>query len=90
MDYTFIIELAITLLCAVVTAFVIPMIRDKRLKAFVTEAVQAAEQIFGADSGAKKYEYAEKLVEEKFKVNPVMLKALIEAAVYGLKTVQLS
>ena len=94
MDYTKIIEAIITLLVAVITAFVIPYIKSKlsenelaEIIKWVKIAVQAAEMIYNETGmGKEKKKYVETfLTEHNIKVDIEQLDALIESAVLELK-----
>ena len=93
-DFTDICKALITLICAIITAFVVPYIKSKTtaqqqtaLLALVKIAVAAAEQIFDSDSmGAEKKEYVISWLEaHNVTVDAEELKAMIESAVYELK-----
>ncbi len=91
-DYTAIIELIITLLSAVMTAFIIPVFKQKlsaekadRLRFWVKTAVSAAEQLYGGKTGEQKKKYVVNFLLSKgivFDVDEVS--ALIESEVYKL------
>lgn len=91
-DITPIIEALIALFSALITAFVIPLIKSRltqskleNLKFWVRLAVQAAEQVFGRGMGEKKKEYVVSFLLSKgivFDVDEV--NALIESEVYAL------
>lgn len=93
-DYTAIIEIVISLLSAVITAFIIPILKQKltqekqeKLLFWIRTAVNAAEQVYGAKSGQSKKEYVVKFLLSKgivFDVDEVS--ALIESEVYKLRT----
>lgn len=94
MDYTKIIEAIITLLIAVITAFVIPYIKSKlsenelaEIIKWVKIAVQAAEMIYKESGmGKEKKKFVETfLTEHNIKVDIEQLDALIESAVLELK-----
>lgn len=94
MDYTKILEAIITLLVAVITAFVIPYIKSKlsenelaEIIKWVQIAVQAAEMIYNESGmGKEKKKYVETfLTEHNIKVDIEQLDALIESAVLELK-----
>ena len=94
MDYTKIIEAIITLLVAVITAFVIPYIKSKlsadelaEIMKWVKIAVQAAEMIYKESGmGKEKKKFVEDfLTEHGIKVDIEQLDALIESAVLELK-----
>lgn len=92
-DLTPIMEAIITLVVAVITAFVIPWLKGKidadkleQIKLWVTVAVEAAEQLYnGTGRGEEKKAYVVKLLQEKgFTIDPDSLDKLIEAAVFNL------
>lgn len=94
MDVTKIIEAIITLLVALITAFVIPYIKSKLSANKLTEilewvkiAVQAAEMIYNESGmGKEKKKFVEAfLTEHNIKVDIEQLDALIESAVLELK-----
>lgn len=93
MDLTKIIEAVITLLVAVITAFVIPYIKAKLSENELAEimkwtkiAVEAAEKIYKESGmGKEKKKYVENfLTEHGIKVDLEQLDALIESAVWEL------
>lgn len=93
-DITYVVEAFITLLFAVITAFLIPWIKTKistekliEISEWVDIAVLAAEMIYNQTGmGAKKKEYVEKFLAEKgFKLDAESIDALIEASVLKLK-----
>lgn len=95
MDITIIIEAVLTLIAAVITAIVIPYIKSRttaqqqeQINAWVRIAVSAAEQIYtGSGRGEEKKEYVISwLREHGITVDEDKLNAMIEAAVYDLKT----
>lgn len=93
-DYTFIFELIITLISALISCFLIPQLKnrlseEKRQKLlYWTEiAVKAAEQLFGSKAGQQKKEYVVSFLLSKgivFDVDEVT--ALIESEVYKLQS----
>ena len=97
MEYniTPIIEAALLLLAAIFTTVVIPYIKSKttaqqqtEINAWVRIAVSAAEQIFnGSGRGAEKKAYVlEWLKQRGIAVDEAKLDAMIESAVYELKS----
>lgn len=95
MDITTIIEAVFALIAAVITAIVIPYIKSRttaqqqeQINAWVRIAVTAAEQIYvGSGRGDEKKEYVVAWLQEHgVTVDESKLDALIEAAVYNLKT----
>ena len=91
-DLTPIFQAVIALLAALVTYKLIPWIKAKTTKgqqdnlaAAAKIAVYAAEQIYGANNGNEKLEYARKtLLAAGYDVNTETLRAAIESAVYTL------
>lgn len=95
-NITPIIEALVSLLLAVVTAFLIPFIREKlgdfkysRLESAIRLFVDAAEQLYGSGQGEKKLQYVLERAKEKIEklgitIDPEELRAIIEAAVFDL------
>lgn len=91
-DMTDIIECAIALLSAVISAFLIPYIKNQlsenkrsQLIFWVKTAVEAAEQLFGSKTGQQKKEYvAAFLLSKGIVVDIDEVTALIESEVYKL------
>lgn len=91
-DFTVIIELVIALVSALITTFLIPILKEKlsiekyeKLKMWVSVAVKAAEQLYGSKTGQQKKEYAVSFLLSKglvFDVDEVT--AMIESEVYKL------
>lgn len=91
-DITQIVKIIISLLCTVITTFIIPLINEKlsqtkreKLKFWVDIAVKAAEQLYGSKTGKEKKEYVVSFLLSKgivFDVDEVT--ALIESSVYKL------
>jgi len=95
MNITPIVQAAAVLLAAVITTFVVPYIKSKttaaqqsQINAWVRIAVSAAEQIYnGPGKGKDKKAYVLTwLRQHGVTVDEPQLDALIEAAVYELKT----
>lgn len=94
-DITVIIEIAVTVISAVLTGFLIPLVRSRittekreKLEFWLSAAVRAAEQLFRnkANSGKLKKDYVVSFLLSKglvFDVDEVT--ALIENEVYKLK-----
>lgn len=89
MDITIILKAVVTLIFAILTAFVIPYIKNKmtaegyhEMIRVVRILVQAAEQIFGAGKGADKKQYVlEGLRTYGYTFDEHILSDLIESAV---------
>lgn len=98
-DLTQIILAIIALISAVLTYFVIPLVKSKinvengkltenqaaLIRMAVTTAVKAAEQIYNSDEGQKKKSYVRNVLETQgYKVDSVAIDAAIEGAVLEL------
>lgn len=95
MDITTVIEAVFAFVAAVITAIIIPYIKSRttaqqqaQITAWVKIAVTAAEQIFaGSGRGTEKKAYVlDWLAAHGVTVDTDKLDAMVEAAVYGLKT----
>lgn len=94
-DLTQIVLAVIGLLSAVVTGFLIPLLKSKltenqinALKAAANIAVFAAEQTHVPEQWAEKKKYAQKLMQEQgYDINTDKVDAAIEAAVKELKII---
>lgn len=92
-DITPIIEAVVALIAALITAFVVPWIKEKiskekleKIKMWVEVAVEAAEQLYkGSGRGAEKKAYVIDFLNSKgYTIDPQSLENLIEAAVFNL------
>ncbi len=97
-DITQIMVALIGLLSAILTAVIVPWIKSKTsisqqaiLETIARTAVCAAQQIFGADEGQQKKEYAMQRVEEALKAYGIKIDAnrISEAIEAALKAVKL-
>lgn len=94
-DMTQIVLAAIGLLSAVVTSFLIPLLKSKLtaqqldgLKAAAKIAVFAAEQLYVPEQWAEKKKYAQQLLQEQgYDINTDKVDAAIESAVKELKII---
>lgn len=93
-DLTEIISAAVLLIVALLSAFLIPLIKHKvnaekldEIRVWVEIAVRAAEQIFhGTGLGAEKKEFVMTFLRERgFTLNREALDNIVEAAVLELK-----
>lgn len=85
----FIIKIIIPLLCTVLTVYIIPFLKEKRIYSSVVIAVQAAEQIYKESGmGQEKFAYVKEWVQAKFNISDEDLKNIIESAVYELNEVK--
>ena len=95
-DITAILEIALTLISAIITTLVIPVIKERlsetqreKLRFWVDIAVRSAEQLYGSKTGQQKKEYVVSFLLSKgivFDVDEVT--ALIESSVYKLTAEQ--
>ena len=91
-DYTFIFELIITLISALISCFLIPQLKNRlseekreQLLYWTEVAVKAAEQLYGSKTGQQKKEYvAAFLLSKGIVVDIDEVTALIESEVYKL------
>lgn len=92
-DITTVVEAVIALLAAIITAVIVPLVKNKTtaeqqavLLAWVRIAVSAAEQIFaGSGKGKAKKEYVLAwLKQHNIKLDTTKIDALIESAVHEL------
>ncbi|MCM1235117.1 MAG: phage holin family protein [Ruminococcus flavefaciens] len=95
MNITPIVEAIMTLIAAIITVVIVPYIRSKttdtqrvELQALVQIAVTAAEQLYiGTGKGKEKKAYVLQWLNERgITVDTDKLDAMIESAVYELKT----
>lgn len=81
----FIIKIIIPLLCTILTVYIVPLLREKKLYSAVVIAVNAAEQIYkDGGMGKEKFAYVKEWIQKKFKVSDEDLKNIIESAVYEI------
>lgn len=81
----FIIKIIIPLLGTILTFYIIPILKEKKLYSAVVIAVNAAEQIFReSGKGAEKFAYVSEWIKKKFKISDEDLKNIIESAVYEI------
>ena len=95
-DLTPIIQAAITLAAALITAYLIPWLRSRTtveqqtyIRMAVQVAVYAAEKAYGAGHGEEKLAYAEKvLAKHNVKLDTDKLKALIDAEIKNMELLE--
>ena len=81
----FVIKVIIPALCTILTLYLIPFLKEKRLYNYVVIAVKAAEQMFlESGKGKEKFAYVREWIQKKFKVTDDDLKNIIEAVVYEM------
>lgn len=81
----FIIKIIVSLLCVVITYYLVPYLKDKKLYSAVVIAVRAAEQIYyESGKGKEKFEYVKTWVQKKFKISDEDLKNIIESTVFEM------
>ena len=66
----FIIKIIVPLLCTILTVYIVPMLKEKKLYNAVVIAVNAAEQIYRESGmGEKKFAYVKEWIQKKFNVS---------------------
>ena len=98
-DITQIVVAVIGLMSAVITSVIVPLVKAKTtahqqmiIASLSKTAVLAAQQLYAADEGPKKKEYAENYVSQLLKkhgvsIGPAEIDAAIEAALKEIKAV---
>lgn len=81
-----IIQFIIPALGAIVTYYIVPLLKEKNLYRYVTIGVYAAEQLYGEGKGTEKFEYVKNWIKDKFKVTDDDLKNIIEAVVLEMNS----
>ena len=82
---TIILKAVISIVAILITGYLVPYLKEKKIYDYVVISVQAAEQMIkGSGSGVEKYALVEGWLIEKFKLSSEDAKALIESAVYEL------
>lgn len=92
MDWKLMLEIALLILAGAVSALVLPWFRErlgaeklKSLWKWVCLCVQAAEQLFGSNTGEQKKQYVQKELQNlDIRADEQTLEVLIEAAVREL------
>lgn len=80
-----VLKAVIAIIAVLITGYVIPCLKDKRIYDSVVIMVQAAEQIIKeSGKGVEKYALVEEWIIEKFHLSPEDAKSLIESAVYEM------
>jgi len=88
-DLTDIMSAAITLVLAIITVFVIPLLKEKigaaklvQILTWTNVAVKAAEQLYKSEQGKAKKRYVLAFLDAKgYKLDPIIIENLVEAAV---------
>ena len=80
---TFITEIIIPVVSLLVSTYLIPWLKEKRVYDYAVTAVKAAEQL-GKTLDTDKFTYAKTLIQKKFKLSDDDVKRLIEAAVFEI------
>jgi hypothetical protein len=85
LDMTDIVQAAIWLFVAFISSVVLPLLKLIVGEKIVTAGVLAAEQLFGAGVGEKKFNYVMEWASKLIKLDEQTLRNFIEAAVRKLK-----
>ena len=92
-DFTTVVEAVVAVICAIVTAVLVPYIKSRttavqqaEINGWIRVAVVAAEQLFSGDGrGEEKKQYVLSWLKERgITVDEAKIDALIEAAVFEL------
>ena len=91
-DYTELIQAVIALVSVLITTFIIPLLKRRlsaekleELKKWVSNAVTAAEQLYGSKTGQQKKEYVLSfLIDKGIVFDAAEVATMIEAEVYKL------
>ena len=97
-DFTPIVEAIIALATTAITVFLIPWLRERygnetlvKSQSWVQIAVYAAEKLYGAGNGDQKLAYAEQvLAQHKIKLDTTTLKAMVDAEIKKMETVNIT
>ena len=83
MDY--LLEVVATIVMIVISTYLVPWLKERRLYDAAVVIVEAAEQIFKIPgAGEEKFEYVKEALLSKFKVSEEDIEDAIEAAVYNI------
>ena len=75
----------VSIAIAIVTYYIVPILKEKKLYSAVEIAVRAAEQIFKESGmGKEKFEYVANWITDTFNIDETALKNIIESAVFEL------
>ena len=80
----FIIKIILPIVSLIVSTYIIPWLKEKRVYEFVKSAVKATEQLSKTLNIDDKFEYAAATIKKKFNLSDEDMKRLIEAAVFEI------
>lgn len=80
----FIIEIILPVVSLLVSIYIIPWLKEKRVYEFVKSVVKATEQLSKTLNIDDKFEYAAEAIKKKFNLSDEDMKRLIEAAVFEI------
>ena len=80
----FIIEIILPIISLVITTYLIPWLKEKRVYEFVISVVKATEQLSKTLGIDDKFEYAASIIQKNFKLSDDDVERLIEAAVFEI------
>ena len=80
----FIIEIILPIISLVITTYLIPWLKEKRVYEFVISVVKATEQLSKTLGIDDKFEYASSIIQKNFKLSDDDVERLIEAAVFEI------
>lgn len=80
----FIIDIILPVVSLIVSTYIIPWLKEKRVYEFVKSVVKATEQLSKTLNIDDKFEYAATAIKKKFNLSDEDIKRLIEAAVFEI------
>lgn len=80
----FIIEIILPVVSLLVSIYIIPWLKEKRIYEFVKSVVKATEQLSKTLNIDDKFKYAAEAIKKKFNLSDEDMKRLIEAAVFEI------
>lgn len=80
----FIIEIILPVVSLLVSIYIIPWLKEKRVYEFVRSVVKATEQLSKTLNIDDKFKYAAEAIKRKFNLSDEDMKRLIEAAVFEI------
>jgi hypothetical protein len=80
----FIIEIILPVVSLLVSIYIIPWLKEKRVYEFVKSVVKATEQLSKTLNIDDKFKYAAEAIKKKFNLSDEDMERLIEAAVFEI------
>ena len=80
----FVIDIILPIISLIITRYLIPWLKEKRVYEFVVSVVKATEQLSKTLDIEDKFEHASSIIQKKFNLSDDDVKRLIEAAVFEI------